>query len=621
MHRRRVPHPMHRLVTATQPARGHDPNPADRLDPTTRSNPTMSNPTWHPPPTARAWHWLRTWLLLCAVALLASGCGGGPSGASAPRILEHPADRTVRPGESASFSVVAEGAPPLTYRWQRDGVDIAGADGATYVMPAATAADAGARLRVVVRGPKGETVSEAATLRVEGAAPQIVALLRLGVVSPAQPLVVTVKLAGNPPFQYQWLRNGVPIEGATGTTSESTIAIGPLPLTLADDGVRIAAVIANADGAIRAPDAVISVIGPRKVAAGPAHTLATGADGTLWAWGSNAFGQLGDGGTASRTAAMAAGVSGVIATAAGDQHSLALRADGTVWAWGRNADGALGDGSTTDRGVPQRVPGLDGVVSIAAAGGRSFAVRADGTVWAWGENSTGALGIGTLTNTSTPTQVGVGSAGFGGIIRVAAGQAHTLALRVDGKVFQFGAVLPTTPATTGPQVRPSIVDELTNVSMISAGDQLSIALDVNGSVWAWGQNDRGQLGLPNTSRRAVPTLVAQQFDGQPMPPVLRVDAGANFVLARAVDGSMLAWGAGDSGQLGTGDLADRALPTRVVAFARPVRTIAAGARHGVAELVDGTLTAWGSNAAGQLGLAPAGGVVPTPTPIPALDLD
>lgn len=574
----------------------------------------------------RPQHWLWTWLLLCAVAVLASGCGGGPNAtpqapAAAPRIVEHPADRTVRPGEAAGFSVVAEGAPPLAYQWQRDGVDIPGANEASYALPAATVNDAGARLRVVVRGPNGETVSDEATLRVEGAPPQVVALLQLGVVSPGQPLVVTVKLAGNPPFQYQWLRNGAPIDGATGTTDESTIAIGPLPLTLADDGVRVAAVVANADGVIRSPDAVISVVGPRKIAAGSAHTLATGADGTLWAWGSNASGQLGDGGTASRAAPMPAGVSGVVATAAGDHHSLALRADGTVWAWGRNADGALGDGSTTDRSVPQPVPGLDRVVSIAAGGGRSFAVRADGTVWAWGENGTGALGIGTLTNATTPTQVGVGSAGFGSIIRVAAGRAHTLALRVDGKVFQFGAVLPTTPATTGPQVRPSAIDELKNVSMIAAGDQLSVALDVNGAVWSWGQNDRGQLGLPNTARRAVPTRVTEQSDGLPMPPVLRIDAGADFVLARVVDGSMLAWGAGDGGQLGTGDQADRAAPTRVVAFAQPLRSIAAGARHGVGELFDGSLSAWGLNDAGQLGITPAGGVVPTPTAIPALDLD
>ncbi|MCU0813410.1 MAG: hypothetical protein MUC32_03470 [Burkholderiaceae bacterium] len=311
----------------------------------------------------------------------------------------------------------------------------------------------------------------------------------------------------------------------------------------------------------------------------------------------------------------------MLAVSAGERHSLALKADGTVWAWGSNAHGALGDGTTVDRPVAARVPGLDRVFAIAAGGERSFAVRADGTVWGWGENSTGALGIGTLTDALVPTQVGVGVPGFGNVIRMAAGQRHTLALRIDGQVFQFGALIPTSPATTGPQVRPSLVEALAGVTLVTAGERLSVALDINGGLWSWGPNSRGQLGLGASGTRAVPTRITQSDDGSPMPPVLRVAAGPDFVTARAFDGTLLSWGAGTEGQLGNSALLDRPLPTRAGPLSGPLQSIAAGGVHAFAALADGTLDAWGANDAGQLGGATAASRLPSPSPVPNLDLD
>lgn len=310
-----------------------------------------------------------------------------------------------------------------------------------------------------------------------------------------------------------------------------------------------------------------------------------------------------------------------MALAAGSQHSLALTADGTVWAWGRNAHGALGDGTQTDRATPQRVAGLDRVVDIAAAGARSFAVRADGTVWAWGENSTGALGIGTLTDALEPTQVGVGAPGFGAIVRVAAGARNTLALRIDGRVFEFGAVIPTSPATTGPQTRPAIVNGVENVATIAAGDRLSLALDVNGVLWSWGLNTRGQLGLGNTSTRAVPTRIERRTDGAPMPPVVRIAAGAQSAIALVVDGSLLTWGAGSSGQLGAGDLLDRLAPAPALMPPLRVAAVSGGAAHALGQATDGSLIVWGDNGSGQLGIGSAGSPLATPIRIPGFTLD
>ncbi|MGC9030112.1 MAG: RCC1 domain-containing protein [Desulfomonilaceae bacterium] len=145
------------------------------------------------------------------------------------------------------------------------------------------------------------------------------------------------------------------------------------------------------------------------------HALALKSDGTVWAWGYNGAGQLGDGTTTYRaTPVQVSGLNDVIAIAAGGGiadgltfpgHSLALKSDGTVWAWGYNGYGQLGDGTTTNRLTPVQVSGLTNVVAIAAGGLHSLAKKSDGTVWAWGYNGYGQLGDGTTTNRLTPVQV------------------------------------------------------------------------------------------------------------------------------------------------------------------------------------------------------------------------
>ena len=129
--------------------------------------------------------------------------------------------------------------------------------------------------------------------------------------------------------------------------------------------------------------------------------------GTVWSWGWNAMGQLGDGTTADRHAPVQVpDLAGVVAVSAGAYHTLALRRDGTVWAWGYNAVGQLGDGTTVDRRRPVRVGNLTGVVAVAAGGLHSLALRGDGTVWAWGFNGFGQLGDRTTATRLTPVNVG-----------------------------------------------------------------------------------------------------------------------------------------------------------------------------------------------------------------------
>lgn len=204
----------------------------------------------------------------------------------------------------------------------------------------------------------------------------------------------------------------------------------------------------------RSPPPAVSIPNAGATTAeGIAHTLELKDDGTVWARGNNSYGQLGDGTTKdSSTAVQVTGPDGtgylgdVIAIAAGGYHSLALRSDGTVWAWGYNVYGQLGDDTTTDRRTPVQVKGPDGngyltnVTAIAAGPYHNLARKSDGTVWAWGRNFDGQLGDGTKTDRRTPVQV-KGPDGYGyltNVIAISTGPADSFAQKSDGTVWGWG---------------------------------------------------------------------------------------------------------------------------------------------------------------------------------------
>jgi alpha-tubulin suppressor-like RCC1 family protein len=271
------------------------------------------------------------------------------------------------------------------------------------------------------------------------------------------------------------------------------------------------------DHATPAPVAGLSNVA--LVAAGNAFSLAMLADGTVMAWGNNASGQLGDGSapTDQHTPVPVAGLgpgSGVVAIAAGESASFALLANGAVLAWGHNRSGELGDGSApTDQHTPVQVAGLgpgSGVVAIAAGGTFSLALRSDGTVLAWGNNASGELGDGSApTDHATPVPV----AGLGpgsNVIAIVAGGASSFALRSDGTLLAWGnnksGELGDGAAPADQHV-PEIVPGLAGIVDIAAGDSHAIAVDGSGAVVAWGDNAFGQLGDGTTTRRAAPVPV------------------------------------------------------------------------------------------------------------------
>jgi hypothetical protein len=165
-----------------------------------------------------------------------------------------------------------------------------------------------------------------------------------------------------------------------------------------------------------------------------AHSLVLN-NGSVWAWGTNQNGQLGDGGTTDSSTPLAvSGLHNIIAIASGGAHSLAVTADGKVWSWGANDSGQLGTGTNADSALPMEIPGLSGISAVAAGENHSLALSSDGKVWAWGGNSSGQLGDGTTVNRNTPVQV----ESLDDIVAIAAGKVHSMALARDGTVWSWG---------------------------------------------------------------------------------------------------------------------------------------------------------------------------------------
>lgn len=325
---------------------------------------------------------------------------------------------------------------------------------------------------------------------------------------------------------------------------------------------------------IGAPDPVAGHPTFVAVVAGLGFSVGLSEDGTVWCWGLNSAGQLGDGTRVEKTAPVRAGrLTGVKAVACGEGHVLALKNDGTVWAWGDNGAGQLAAGRVTSVELPAPVAGMPPVKAIAAGARHSLAVTVSGEIWAWGDNTSGQLGDGTVLDRPWPVRV----SGVSGAVAVAAGRSHSLALLADGSVLAWGSNRCGQAGAAREEIlAPSRVRGLPAVSALSGGAEFSLALASDGTVWAWGSNRSGQLGDGLTLDRAVPMRVPglARMEG--------VAAGGEHSLAFDLEGRLWAWGSNASGQLGDRAEPCRAVPLEVPGLEGGVAAIAAGGTHSVA---------------------------------------
>jgi alpha-tubulin suppressor-like RCC1 family protein len=252
----------------------------------------------------------------------------------------------------------------------------------------------------------------------------------------------------------------------------------------------------------RATPALVSGLGcVIQVTAAADTSFALKADGTVWSWGSNAQGELGTGGGngITLTPVQIPGLTGITKIDAGEGYALALRQDGSVWAWGNNIFGQLGDGTYTERHTPVPVAGINSATKIAAGGFTSYVVGTNGTVESWGSNEFGQLGIGSG-SPSGRTVPGV-VPGLTGVNQVSAGEYHALAVESDGTVRGWGYNSDGELGDANPADHdaPVTVPGVSGVTEVAAGLFSSYALRTNHTVLAWGSNASGEMGNFTTS--------------------------------------------------------------------------------------------------------------------------
>lgn len=435
----------------------------------------------------------------------------------APAVTTQPAAAAVTEGQGATFSVAASG-DVLRYQWLRNGGAIAGADAASYTTPALALGDGGAVYSVIVYNGAGLVFSNGAVLTV---APAVVT-----------PGPVNCIAAG---FRHSC---GVTVDGGAacwGYNSGGQIGNGTVSSVFRpfnwNLGEAVASVTAGEDascaltasgkvfcagigfnGGLRTPVQKAGIGGARQVVLGSGFACALLADRSVWCWGSNSAGTLGNGGGGGSSTpvqveqAPGVALSGITALSAGDNAACAIRSDASVVCWGVNGIAQPGSpvGTDTSRATP--VANVNGARQLAVGQGHACALLADGSVVCWGSNSQGQLGNGGTAPNPTPAAV----PGVSGATALASGTRHVCAVVAGGAVSCWGTGSMGNGNVSELRTSPTGVANLSGVVALAAGFEHTCALRSSGTLACWGANGEGQLGtgdsVPRTTPANVPTV-------------------------------------------------------------------------------------------------------------------
>jgi alpha-tubulin suppressor-like RCC1 family protein len=331
------------------------------------------------------------------------------------------------------------------------------------------------------------------------------------------------------------------------------------------------------------------------------HICIIKTDGSLWCWGKNDFGQLGDGTNSDKNTPVQI-LSGVSSISLGLYHTCAIKNDGSLWCWGKNDFGQLGDGTNSDKNTPVQI--LSGVSSISLGLYHTCAIKNDGSLWCWGKNNFGQLGTGDTNDRNTPTRIGNDT----DWVHVSAGAYHTCALKSSGYLYCWGnnSFGQLGMGDFENRLSPPTIPTLTSVSYVSAGGFHTCAIKNDGSLWCWGNNFYGQSFPGETT--ASSSFPVQITLGGILTYVSKVAAGYLHTCMLKPDNSLWCWGNNSYGQIGKGEFSARS--TQPDQITTGVIQMFAGKLQTCAVKQDNSLWCSGYNPYIKMGI---GGEQPSPT--------
>jgi alpha-tubulin suppressor-like RCC1 family protein len=323
----------------------------------------------------------------------------------------------------------------------------------------------------------------------------------------------------------------------------------------------------------------------KQVSCGNVHAAAIKTDGTLWGWGSNDNGQLGDNTITRRNTPVTtfAGGTNWKQVSCGGYHTTAIKTDGTLWVWGRNDYGVLGDNTPIYRSTPVTTfAGGTNWKQVASALYHTVAIKTDGTLWTWGSNLSAGLGVNDTTQRNTPVTTFAGGTNWK---QVACGYRHSSAIKTDGTLWTWGysndnskgsvvvvGALGINDTTTFAKSTPvTTFAGGTNWKQVSCGYKSTAAIKTDGTLWTWGYNNDGRLGDNTTTNRLTPvTTFAGGTNWK------QVTSAVRHTIAVKTDGTLWTWGYNAYGQLGDNTVINRSTPVQTFAGGTNWKQVAGG---------------------------------------------